>query len=160
MQMHEDLRPPVPPFTEETAAKKVRTAENAWNTRDPDWVSTFFTPDTRWRTRGGVVVGRDAIMDVLAEKWAHELDFRLVQELWTHRVARISVRCVYELRDPDGNWFRCHGNENWEFDRYGLLSSWAASADAVPIEADDRLFLWEAPRPRQPDHPGLTELGL
>jgi nuclear transport factor 2 (NTF2) superfamily protein len=158
--MQEELRLPAPPFTTEAAEKKVRTAENAWNTRDPDWVSTFFTPDTRWLTEGREIVGRNAIMDVLTDKWAHELDFRLVQELWTHDLTRISVRCAYEFRNPAGTWFRCHGDENWEFDRLGLLSTWSASASRSTIDEHERLLLWEAPRARPSDHAGLLELGL
>jgi uncharacterized protein len=158
--VHEDLRPPLPPFTTEAAENKVRSAENAWNTRDADWVSTFFTPETHWMVDGQAIVGRDAIMDVLTDKWSNELDFRLVHELWTHGLTRVSVRSLYEFRRPSGDWVRCHGNENWDFDRCGLLRACFGSATRTAIDADDRVLLWEAPRPRPADHPGLSDLGF
>lgn len=152
-------RPPFPPFTRETAVQKVRMAENAWNLRDPEKVSLAYTEDSRWRNRAEFFQGREAIVSFLERKWARELDYHLIKELWTWNENRIAVRFQYEYHDDSGNWFRAHGNENWEFDERGLMRRREASINDVPIEESDRKFLWgEGPRPE--DHPGLTELGL
>ena len=152
-------RPPVPPFTLETATAKVRAAEDAWNTRDPERVAGAYTPDSRWRNRAEFFQGREAIVAFLRRKWARELDYRLIKELWAFHDNRIAVRFVYESHDDSGNWFRAHGNEQWEFDPEGYMRRREASINDVPIRADDRKFLWpQGPRPA--DHPGLTGLGL
>ncbi len=152
-------RPPFPPFTRETAVQKVRMAENAWNLRDPEKVSLAYTEDSRWRNRAEFFQGREAIVSFLERKWARELDYHLIKELWTWNENRIAVRFQYEYHDDSGNWFRAHGNENWEFDERGLMRRREASINDVPIEESDRKFLWgEGPRPE--DYPGLTELGL
>ncbi len=152
-------RPPFPPFTRETAVQKVRMAENAWNLRDPEKVSLAYTEDSRWRNRAEFFQGREAIVSFLERKWARELDYHLIKELWTWNENRIAVRFQYEYHDDSGNWFRAHGNENWEFDERGLMRRREASINDVPIDESDRQFLWgEGPRPE--DHPGLTELGL
>lgn len=152
-------RPPFPPFTRETAIQKVRMAENAWNLRDPEKVSLAYTEDSRWRNRAEFFQGREAIVSFLERKWARELDYHLIKELWTWNENRIAVRFQYEYHDDSGNWFRAHGNENWEFDERGLMRRREASINDVPIEESDRKFLWgEGPRPE--DYPGLTELGL
>lgn len=152
-------RPPLPPFTPETAARKVRLADDAWNTRDPDRVALAYTGDSRWRNRAEFLVGRTAIVAFLTRKWARELDYRLVKELWAHSHERNAVRFAYEWRDDAGNWFRSHGNENWAFDEHGLMRERHASINDQPIREADRKFLWpQGPRPA--DHPGLTELGL
>jgi uncharacterized protein len=153
-------RPPLPPFTEETAIQKVRAAENAWNLRDPDAVSLAYTTDTRWRNRDVFVNGRDEVVGFLTQKWQRELDYRLIKELWAYTGNRIAVRFVYECHDADGQWFRSHGNENWEFDEFGLMRVRRASINDQSIDESDRLFHWDAPGPRPDDHPGLTELGL
>lgn len=152
-------RPPLPPFTMETAAQKVRMAENAWNTRDPEKVSLAYTEDSRWRNRGEFLQGREAIVAFLQRKWARELDYRLIKELWDFRDNRIAVRFKYECHDDSGNWFRAHGNELWEFDERGLMRRREASINDVPILEAERRFLWEQ-GPRPADHPGLTELGF
>ncbi|MDE0097473.1 MAG: nuclear transport factor 2 family protein [Gammaproteobacteria bacterium] len=152
-------RPPFPPFTRETAVQKVRMAENAWNLRDPEKVSLAYTEDSRWRNRAEFFQGREAIVTFLERKWARELDYHLIKELWTWHDNRIAVRFQYEYHDDSGNWFRAHGNENWEFDERGLMRRREASINDVPIDESDRKFLWgEGPRPE--DYPGLTELGL
>lgn len=153
-------RPPLPPFTAETAAKKARAAEDAWNSRDPERVSLAYTPDSRWRNRDTFVTGRAEIVDFLSDKWSRELDYRLVKEVWTHGDDRIAVRFVYESHDASGQWFRSFGNENWQFDENGLMSRRHASINDVAIDESDRLFRWEAPGPRPDDHPGLSDLGL
>jgi len=155
-----NTRPPLPPFTEETAIQKVRAAENAWNNRNPEAVSLAYTPDTRWRNRDVFVTGRDEVVAFLAQKWERELDYRLIKELWTFGGDRIAVRFVYECHNADGQWFRSHGNENWEFDENGLMRIRRASINDQPIAEADRLFHWDAPGPRPDDHPGLTDLGL
>ena len=155
-----NTRPPLPPFTEETAIQKVRAAENAWNNRNPEAVSLAYTPDTRWRNRDVFVTGRDEVVAFLAQKWERELDYRLIKELWTFGGDRIAVRFVYECHNADGQWFRSHGNENWEFDENGLMRIRRASINDQLIEESDRLFHWDAPGPRPDDHPGLTDLGL
>jgi len=152
-------RPPLPPFTMETAVQKVRMAENAWNTRDPEKVSLAYTEDSRWRNRGEFLQGREAIVAFLQRKWARELDYRLIKELWDFRENRIAVRFKYEWHDDSGNWFRAHGNELWEFDGRGLMRRREASINDVPILASERKFHWEQ-GPRPVDYPGLTEMGF
>ena len=152
-------RPPFPPFTAETAAQKARGAENAWNLRDPVRVSLAYTLDSRWRNRSEFFQGREAIVAFLSRKWARELDYRLIKEVWAFTDNRIAVRFAYEWHDAVGNWFRSHGNEQWEFNDYGLMRRREASINDLAVTAADRLFRW--PRgPRPEDHPGLTELGL
>jgi len=152
-------RPPVPPFTEETARRKVRAAEDAWNGRDPAKVALAYTPDSRWRNRSEFIRGRDEIEAFLRRKWARELDYRLIKELWAFGADRIAVRFVYECHDGEGRWWRCHGNENWLFDAEGYMAERHASINDVPITEADRLFRWpQGVRPA--DHPGLTALGL
>lgn len=152
-------RPPLPPFTLETAIQKVRLAEDAWNTRDPEKVSLAYTPDSRWRNRAEFPTGREQIVGFLTRKWIRELDYRLIKELWAFRENRIAVRFAYEYHDDSGNWFRAYGNENWEFDEHGLMSARHASINELPINTSDRKFHW--PLGRRPDeHPGLSELGL
>lgn len=152
-------RPPVPPFTAESAAKKVRGAEDAWNSRDPDRVVQVYTPDTLWRNRAEFPVGRDAVHAFLVRKWARELDYRLIKGLWAFTDNRIAVRFAYEWHDDSGQWFRSYGNENWEFNPQGLMQRRFASINDLPIKADDRRFHW--PLGRRPDeHPGLEDLGL
>ncbi len=153
-------RPPLPPFNRESAAQKVRLAENAWNTRDPHKVALAYTEDSRWRNRAEFIQGRPAIVEFLARKWNRELDYRLIKELWAFEANRIAVRFAYEWHDDSGHWFRSYGNENWEFDDHGLMRLRYASINDLPIRADDRKFHWTAIEPRPADHPGLTELGL
>jgi nuclear transport factor 2 (NTF2) superfamily protein len=153
-------RPPLPPFTRESAIIKVRAAENAWNLRDPERVSLAYTEDSRWRNRSEFFTGRAAIVAFLQRKWAQELEYRLIKELWAFTDNRIAVRFQYECHDAQGQWFRAHGNENWEFDEHGLMRRREASINDVPIAADARLFHWDAPAVRPDDHPGLTDLGL
>ncbi len=159
MTSHETPRPPLPPFDAETAALKVRAAEDAWNTRDPGRVALAYTPDSRWRNRVEFPVGRDAIRACLAAKWRRELDYRLIKELWSHGHDRIAVRFAYEWRDDSGDWFRSHGNENWRFDADGYMAERHASINDQPITDADRLFRWPL-GPRPADHPGLSALGL
>ena len=152
-------RPPLPPFTAESAAEKVRLAEDAWNSRDPDRVALAYSPDSRWRNRADFVEGRATIVAFLRRKWARELDYRLIKELWAFDGARIAVRFAYEWRDDSGSWFRSYGNENWEFAADGLMQRRIASINDLPITAGDRLFHW--PQGRRPDdHPGLSDLNL
>lgn len=152
-------RPPVPPFTEETARIKVRAAEDAWNSRNPAKIALAYTSDSLWRNRAEFVNGRSEIEAFLTRKWARELDYRLIKELWTFADDRIAVRFAYEWRDDAGNWFRSYGNENWEFDEQGLMKRRIASINDLPIAETDRKFHW--PLGRRPDeHPGLTKLGL
>ncbi|MFI0084711.1 nuclear transport factor 2 family protein [Streptomyces bobili] len=152
-------RPPVPPFTRETAIEKVRLAEDGWNTRDPERVVLAYTKDSRWRNRAEFATGRDEITAFLRRKWARELDYRLVKELWAFTENRIAVRFAYEWRDDAGNWFRSYGNENWEFDEDGLMRNRYASINDLPIRESERKFHW--PQGRRPDdHPSLSELGL
>ncbi len=154
-----DTRPPLPPFTRETAIQKVRMAEDAWNSQDPVRVSLAYTPDSLWRNRSEFFQGREAIVDFLTRKWAHEQGYRLIKELWAFTGNRIAVRFQYEWYDEAGNWFRAYGNEQWEFAEDGRMARREASINDVPIAAADRKFLWpQGPRPA--DHPGLTELGL
>jgi hypothetical protein len=154
-----ETRPPLPPFSAETAAQKVRAAENAWNTRDAQRVSLAYTPDSAWRNRGEFLTGRPAIVAFLERKWAQELDYRLIKELWAFTDNRIAVRFAYEWHNADGRWFRSYGNENWEFAANGLMRRRVASINDVPIEASERKFHWP-PGPRPDDHAGLSELGL
>ncbi len=154
------MRPPLPPFTAETAAQKARAAEDAWNSRDPDRVALAYTEDSRWRNRAEFFSGRDAIAAFLRRKWARELDYRLIKEVWAFAGNRIAVRFVYEWRDDSGSWFRSHGNENWEFDATGLMRQRHASINDLPIPEAGRRFRWPAPGPRPAGHPGLSDLGL
>jgi uncharacterized protein len=152
-------RPPLPPFTPETAAQKVRAAEDGWNTHDPQRVSMAYTLQSRWRNRAEFVNGREEIVGLLTRKWARELDYRLIKELWACDGHRIAVRFAYEWHDDAGNWFRSYGNENWEFDGNGLMALRHASINDLPIQPADRKFHW--PLGRRPDaHPGLSDLGL
>lgn len=152
-------RPPLPPFTAEAAARKARMAEDAWNSRDPERVALAYTEDSRWRNRAEMFSGRDAIVAFLRRKWARELDYRLVKEVWAFAGDRIAVRFAYEWRDDAGSWFRSYGNENWEFDGHGLMRRRVASINDLPIGQADRLFHWPLGR-RPDDHPGLGDLGL
>jgi nuclear transport factor 2 (NTF2) superfamily protein len=152
-------RPPLPPFTRETAVEKVRLAEDAWNNRDPERVAGAYTVDSRWRNRAEFVTGREQIVAFLTRKWTRELDYRLIKELWAFDGNRIAVRYAYESHDDSGNWFRSYGNENWEFDENGLMRRRYASINDLPIREDERLYHWPLGR-RPDDHPGLTELGL
>jgi hypothetical protein len=152
-------RPPLPPFTAETAAQKARLAEDAWNSRDPARVALAYTEDSRWRNRSEFFRGRAAIEAFLTRKWQGEIEYRLIKEVWAFTGNHIAVRFVYESHDAAGAWFRAHGNEQWEFDEHGLMSRREASINDVPILESDRLFRW--PLGRRPDeHPGLTALGL
>jgi nuclear transport factor 2 (NTF2) superfamily protein len=152
-------RPPVPPFTHETAVEKVRQAENGWNSRDPQKVALAYTPDSRWRNRAEFVTGREEIIAFLTRKWTRELDYRLVKELWAFSGDRIAVRFAYECHDDSGNWYRSYGNENWEFDDEGLMRRRIASINDLRIEESERKFHWPL-GPRPDDHPGLSDLGL
>ena len=152
-------RPPLPPFTAETAAQKARLAEDAWNSRDPERVSLAYTEDSVWRNRAEFVAGRPEIVTFLARKWARELDYRLIKEVWAFTDNRIAVRFAYEWRDDSGHWFRSYGNENWEFDAAGLMRRRLASINDLPITEADRKYHWPLGR-RPDDHPGLSELGL
>ena len=154
-----EVRPPLPPFTAESARLKVRLAEDAWNSRDPDRVIGVYTEDTRWRNRAEFPVGRAQVRAFLQRKWTHELDYRLIKELWAFDGPRIAVRFAYECRDDSGQWFRSYGNENWEFDEQGLMLRRHASINDLPIRADERLFHWPLGR-RPDDHASLSELGL
>jgi uncharacterized protein len=153
-------RPPLPPFTLETATQKVRMAEDAWNSRDPERVAGAYTEDSRWRNRAEFFQGRAEIVAFLRRKWAREIDYRLIKELWAFHQNRIAVRFQYEWRDDSGHWFRSYGNEQWEFDDAGLMRRREASINDVAIADSDRKFHWTSPAARPTDHPGLTELGL
>jgi nuclear transport factor 2 (NTF2) superfamily protein len=154
-----DARPPFPPFTRETAEQKVRLAEDAWNSRDPERVSLAYSVDSRWRNRNEFFSGREEIVNFLRRKWHHEQDYRLIKELWAFAGNRIAVRFAYECHDSVGDWKRCYGNENWEFDDDGLMRRRYASINDLAIGAGDRLFFW--PLGRRPDnHPGLSTLNL
>jgi len=154
-----ETKPPLPPFNSETATQKVRMAEDTWNSRDPERVVQVYTSDSRWRNRAEFPVGREQIQAFLERKWAKELDYRLIKELWACSENRIAVRFAYEWHDADYNWFRSYGNENWEFNAAGLMQKRYASINDLAINAEDRLFHWELGR-RPDDHPGLSELGL
>jgi len=159
MSQNPNVRLPIPPFTQETAARKVRMAEDAWNTRDPERVALAYTSDSLWRNRAEFFTGRQAIVQFLQRKWAKELEYRLIKELWAFDQIRIAVRFAYEWRDRSGQWFRSYGNENWEFDENGLMQRRIASINDVSIEEKDRKYHW--PLGRRPDqHDGLSQLGL
>jgi uncharacterized protein len=153
------MAPPVPPFTRETAIAKVRAAEDGWNSRDPQRVSLVYTPDSVWRNRADFPRGRAEIVAFLTRKWARELDYRLIKELWAFTNDRIAVRFAYEWHDDSGHWFRSYGNENWEFDAEGLMHHRYASINDLPIKENERKFFWPLGR-RPDDHPGLSDLGL
>lgn len=152
-------RPPLPPFTAATAAQKARLAEDAWNSRDPERVSLAYTEDSVWRNRAEFIVGRGEVVGFLRRKWARELDYRLIKEVWTWNGNRIAVRFAYEWHDDSGHWFRSYGNENWKFDEAGLMRRRVASINDLPITESERKYHWPLGR-RPDDHPGLTELGL
>ena len=154
-----ETKPPIPPFTEDSAKQKVRMAEDAWNTRDPDRVVLVYTPDTRWRNRAEFPVGREEVRQFLVRKWARELDYRLIKELWACAGNRIGVRFAYEWHDESGQWYRSYGNENWEFNEHGFMHRRFASINDLPIKAADRKFFWSMGR-RPDDHPGLSDLDL
>ncbi len=154
-----DNRPPLPPFDEVSAAQKVRLAEDAWNTRDPQRVSLAYTPDSVWRNRAEFLTGRDEIAQFLTRKWNKESDYRLIKELWAFHGARIAVRFAYEWRDDSGHWFRSYGNENWQFNEHGLMQRRIASINDLLIDETDRKFHWPLGR-RPDDYPGLSKLGL
>ncbi|GJE44867.1 DUF1348 family protein [Methylobacterium soli] len=154
-----EIRPPVPPFDAQSAARKARGAEDAWNTRDPERVSLAYTPDSWWRNRSEFLVGREAIVAFLTRKWERERAYRLIKEVWAFHENRIAARFAYEWHDEAGQWFRSHGNEQWEFTETGLMRRREASINDVPITDADRKFHWpQGPRPA--DHPGLSDLGL
>ena len=152
-------RPPLPPFTRESAIQKVRLAEDAWNGRDPQKVALAYSVDSRWRNRSEFINGRDQIKAFLAQKWAKELDYRLIKELWAFTENRIAVRFAYEWHDHSGQWYRSYGNENWEFDDEGLMAVRLASINDLPIQESDRKYDWPLGR-RPDDYAGLSELGL
>ena len=154
-----ETRPPLPPFTPQSAAQKVRLAEDAWNTRDPQRVIQVYTEDTRWRNRAEFPAGREQVRQFLERKWARELEYRLIKELWAFTGHRIAVRFAYEWHDDSGQWFRSYGNENWEFTDEGLMARRIASINDLPIAGGDRKFFWPLGR-RPDDHPGLSALGL
>ncbi|MDV3438069.1 nuclear transport factor 2 family protein [Metapseudomonas otitidis] len=157
--MTAETRPPLPPFTHETAVQKVRLAEDGWNSRDPERVALAYTVDSRWRNRSEFPRGREQIREFLTRKWQREQQYRLIKELWAFEGHRIAVRFAYEWHDAEGQWYRSYGNENWEFDEHGLMQVRHASINDLPIREDQRLFHW--PQGRRPDdHPGLSELGL
>ena len=154
-----EIRPPIPPYTAETAALKARAAEDAWNSRDPARVALAYTQDSHWRNRAEFISGREAIVAFLTRKWARELDYRLIKEVWAFHENRIAVRFAYEWRDDSGHWFRSYGNEQWEFDETGLMRRREASINDLPIREEERKFHWPlGARPK--DHPGLSDLGL
>ena len=152
-------RPPLPPFTLETATLKVRLAEDAWNTRNPSAIALAYTPDSRWRNRSEFLQGREAIEAFLVRKWQRELDYRLIKELWGFRENRMAVRFAYEWHDADGQWFRSYGNENWEFSEQGLMRLRFASINDLPIAESERKYHWPLGR-RPDDHPSLSQLGF
>lgn len=157
--MTAEIKPPVPPFTAETAAQKVRMAEDAWNSRDPDRVALVYTEDTVWRNRAEFPRGREQVRQFLKRKWARELEYRLIKELWAFTGDRIGVRFAYEWHDDSGQWYRSYGNENWEFNPLGFMQRRFASINDLPIKPDQRLFHWPL-GPRPEDHASLGELGL
>ena len=154
-----ETRPPLPPFTLETATQKVRAAEDGWNTRDPERVALAYSVQSRWRNRAEFIIGREQIVAFLRRKWDRELDYRLIKELWTFQDNRIAVRFAYEWHDDAGSWFRSFGNENWEFDSHGLMIARHASINDLPIKDQDRKFRWPLGR-RPDDHPGLSSFGF
>lgn len=156
---HSNIRPPIPPFTLESAIQKVRAAEDAWNSGNPQTIALAYTVDSQWRNRSEFPRGRDEIVEFLTRKWQREREYRLIKELWTFSGNRIAVRFGYEWHDDAGQWFRSYGNENWEFNEQGLMQVRFASINDLPIAPQERLFHW--PLGRRPDqHPGLSELGL
>jgi len=159
MSEHEQPRPPLPPFTAETAAHKVRMAEDAWNIRHPERVALAYTPNSAWRNRAEFLSGREAIIQFLTRKWQKELDYRLIKEVWAFPGNRLAVRFAYEWHDDSGNWFRSYGNENWEFDERGLMQRRLASINDLPMHERERKYHWPL-GPRPEGHPGLAELGL
>ncbi|GGC02429.1 hypothetical protein GCM10007205_09660 [Oxalicibacterium flavum] len=159
MSANPNVRPPLPPFTRETAIQKIRLAEDGWNGRDASKVALAYSTDTRWRNRAEFVKNREEAQAFLERKWAKELDYRLIKELWAFTDNRIAVRYAYEWHDDAGNWFRSYGNENWEFGEDGLMKVRHASINDLPIKEGDRKFRWPLGR-RPDDHPGLSELGL
>ena len=159
MTSTENPRPPFPPFDEQSAVQKVRMAEDAWNTRNPQRVSLAYTPDSKWRNRSEFLSGRVEIVQFLTRKWIRELDYRLIKELWAFRENRIAVRFAYEWHDDSGQWFRSYGNENWEFDGDGFMMRRIASINDLPIPQSERKYHWALGR-RPDDHPGLSDLGL
>ena len=154
-----ESRPPVPPFTHETATQKVRLAEDGWNNRNPEKVSLAYTIDSAWRNRAEFINGREEIVKFLARKWQKELDYRLIKQLWAFDTNRIAVRYAYEWHDDSGNWFRSYGNENWEFDENGLMQKRFACINDAPISESERKFFWPLGR-RPDDHPNLSDFGL
>lgn len=158
--MSQEQRPPLPPFTRETAITKVRAAEDGWNSCNPERVSLAYTQDSKWRNRSEFVTGRQQIVEFLTRKWQRELDYRLIKELWAFGDNRIAVRFAYEFHDDSGNWFRAYGNENWEFDENGLMRTRHASINDLPIKESERKFHWERKTPRPADYPSLSDLGL
>lgn len=154
-----NVRPPLPPFNAETAAQKARAAEDGWNSRDPVKVSLAYTENSKWRNRAEIFQGRDKIVEFLTRKWAREIEYRLIKEVWAYTDNRIAVRFAYEWKDDSGQWYRSYGNENWEFDENGLMQARHASINDLPIKEADRKFHWTMGR-RPDDHPGLSELGL
>ena len=159
MTKSSEARPPLPPFDKDNATEKVRLAEDAWNSRDPERVSLAYTEDSVWRNRAEFMTGRAAIVEFLERKWSKELDYRLIKELWTYAESRIAVRFAYEWHDDAGNWFRSYGNENWKFDDNGFMHTRIASINDRPIKESDRKYHWPLGR-RPDDHPGLSDLGL
>lgn len=159
MATETSTRPPLPPFTRDTALQKVRLAEDGWNTRDPERVSLVYTLDSTWRNRAEFLMGRPAIVQFLQRKWQKELEYRLIKELWAFHENRIAVRFAYEWHDDSGNWFRSYGNENWEFNEHGLMQRRIASINDLPITAAQRKYHWPLGR-RPDDHAGLSDLGL
>jgi nuclear transport factor 2 (NTF2) superfamily protein len=155
-----EIRPPLPPFTKESAIQKVRAAEDGWNTCDPKRVALAYTVDSYWRNRAEFVQGREAIIALLTRKWSKELDYRLIKEVWAWNGNRIAVRFAYEWRDDSSNWYRSYGNENWDFDDNGLMRRRFACINDLPIKESDRKFHWNRSGPRPADHPGLSDLGL
>jgi len=159
MDTNTEARPPFPPFTRESATQKVRAAEDGWNNRNPDKVALAYTTDSQWRNRAEFPAGREQIIEFLKRKWATELEYRLIKELWAYTDNRIAVRFAYEWHNENGDWYRSYGNENWEFDEYGLMQKRYASINELAIKETERLFHW--PQGRRPDdHPGLSDLGL
>jgi uncharacterized protein len=155
-----EKRSPLPPFTKETAVQKIRAAEDGWNSCDPERVSLAYTVDSRWRNRAEIFTGRSAIVAFLTRKWARELDYRLIKELWCFDNNRIAVRFAYEWHDDSGNWFRSYGNENWQFNEQGLMEVRHASINDLPIRESERKYHWERLKPRPADHSSLSDLGL
>ena len=159
MSANETAKPPLPPFDREAAIQKVRAAEDGWNGRDPQKVCLAYTIDSVWRNRSEFISGREAIIEFLTRKWQHELDYRLIKEMWAFTENRIAVRFAYEWHDDSGNWFRSYGNENWEFAENGLMKRRIASINDVVLAEGDRKYHWPLGR-RPDDHPGLSDLGL